>query len=495
MPPRSSIAIDFFRRRLRAVEATITRGSIHVNRVISVEIPEEIPLTDDESVGRWIRDALLRRGMEVGRAVVAVNRDDAVVRRITLPTREVDELADMVALSMKRDLPIDAEHAEIDYIVLDHSDVTTDVLACAIPTSVLERVDAVVAAAGITASRVSLRCFGTAALVNSLPATRGRSILAIDLGEDGFEFVVSRNGAIGFTRGVETRPGSSGIDETIVTEVRRSWISHRLSERDDEEVTTGVLFGPLELTKRLEGWIGEATGLDIKTISEHPRAKVTSEFPGDAWPLVGLLLRDAQRLQTIDFTDPRHAPDLAARRRQQILVGCGAILIAGLIGWTLGNLQISSTRGSNLELEGKARSALTEYYRNRRDMLRIDHLEAWDSVRPDWIEHIASFQTYAPDQSRVVVDGFTGTLLTDSIDYSEDDGFQVEALVRLDIDGESLDRSTVDSLRSELVEEDHYLLRSTGSETAGGRRLSFPFSFQLMAPVELPSPEAGGGDP
>ena len=114
MPPRSSIAIDFFRRRLRAVEATITRGSIHVNRVISVEIPEEIPLTDDESVGRWIRDALLRRGMEVGRAVVAVNRDDAVVRRITLPTREVDELADMVALSMKRDLPIDAEHAEID---------------------------------------------------------------------------------------------------------------------------------------------------------------------------------------------------------------------------------------------------------------------------------------------------------------------------------------------------------------------------------------------
>ena len=242
-----------------------------------------------------------------------------------------------------------------------------------------------------------MRCFGTAALVKGLPAILGRSILAIDLGEDGFEFVVSRDGAISFTRGVEIRPGAAGIDETIVTEVRRSWISHRLSEREDEEVTTGVLFGPFELAQRLEGWIGEATGLDIMTIQEHPKVHIPADFPGDAWPLAGLLLRDAQRLPTIDFTAPRKAPDLAARRRQRILVGCGAILISALVGWTFGNLQLSSNRGSNVELEGKARTALVEYYRNRRDRLRVGHLEAWGSVDPDWIAHLSSFQSFAPD--------------------------------------------------------------------------------------------------
>lgn len=482
----STYAIDFFRRRLRVVEATVRRGTVHVVRAVSLTIPDDIPNDNEEAIGHWIRDSLLRRGMEVSRATVAINREHTVVRRITLPTRESDEFADMVGLAMKRDLPIDPESAVIDFIVLGHDDTNTEVIACAAPISIIDRVRAIALAAGITPTRISLRCFGTAVLVKGLVASRGRPVLAIDLGADGFEFVVSQDGRIGFTRGVETRPGANGVDESIVTEVRRSWISHRLSEREDEEVKSGVLFGSFELTERLEGWIGEATGLEMTTIHEHPRVQIPSDFPGDTWPLAGLLLREAQRVQTINFLAPKKAPDVAARRRQRILLACGVILICALIGWTFGNLQLSREVSRNEELEGKARTALNEYYRNRRDRLRVEHLDAWVSVQPDWIAHFTAVQSFAPDPTRVVFDKLTAELLVGSVEYGKDNVFSTQGQVRFNIDGEARDRLTADALRSSLVEEEGYLLRSTGSETSGGRRFDVPFGFQVIAPIDPP---------
>ena len=256
----------------------------------------------------------------------------AMVRGLELPTRDLDEVPDMVNLAMKRDLLIEADEAVIDFIVTGAVEGRTEVLACAIPRRIVERVREVTAAAGVVPTRISLRCFGTASLVNSLDDTSGQSVLGIDLGEDGFELVISRDGRIGFTRGVEIRPSPDGIDETIVTEVRRSWISHRLSAGEEEEVSRGVLFAPFMLASRLERWVGEATGLNVSTVRTHPKVRVPKDFPGDAWPLAGLLLRHVLNESTIDFGAPRKAPDLAARRRVRVLsvIGMPARVPRGL---------------------------------------------------------------------------------------------------------------------------------------------------------------------
>lgn len=476
------------------------RGSIQIERALSIAMPEEIDFEDAEATGKWIGLTLRRHRIEVSRAVVAVNREHAVVRTLVLPTRDSDEVPDMVSLAMKRDLPIDPDDAVIDFLPIGNDETTTEVLACAIPKRIVDRVHEVTSAAGITASRISLRCFGTASLVNSMRNTRGRTILAIDLGEDGFEFVVSRDGRIGFTRGVETRPSAQGIDETIVTEVRRSWISHRLSDQEEEEVSTGVLFAPFALARRLESWIGEATGLDITTVRHHPKVRIPEDFPGDAWPLVGLLLRESTREPTIDFSSPRKAPDLGARKRRRVLLGIGAILIAILAGWTMGNFQLAAERARNDELESKARTALNEYHRNRRDRYRVEHVEAWNEIGPDWLTHLELFQEFAPDPSLVVLDGFQGSLVVGPVRFDDKKQFKADSEARIQVSGESRDRATVDALRSTIVESDGYQLRSTGAETTGGKRLSVPFAFQLRSsatapasPVEETPPSTDGG--
>lgn len=481
------------------------RGSIHIERAISLSMPDEIDINDDHAVGIWIGEQLRLHRIDATRAVVAVNRDHAVVRTMLLPTRDLDEVPEMVKLAMKRDLPIDADDAVIDYIVVGSDDSSTEVLACAVPCSIVERVRKVSAVAGVAVSRISLRFFGTVSLVSSLRESTGRTVLGIDLGEDGFEFVVSRDGQIGFTRGVEVRSGSSGIDETIVTEVRRSWISHRLSEREEEEVTAGFLFAPFDLANRLERWIGEATGLDISTVRTHPRVRIPDDFPGDAWPLAGLLLREGLREPTIDFNAPRKAPDFAARKRRRFILIFGGLLISGLFGWTLGNIQLSRERAVNDDLEGKARSALIEYHRNRRDRFRVEHLESWASVGNDWMDHLFALRGFAPDPDSVVLDGFTGSFVVNPVRYDDDKkDFSVDSEVVIRINGESSDRGTTDRLRTAIVESDDYLLRSTGSETLGGTRLPVPFSFILRTrgstiPLpgdepDAPAPEEAGGD-
>jgi hypothetical protein len=493
MSARTTIAIDFVRRRLRGVEATMHRGSIHIDRALSVAMPDDIDIDDDQMVGTWIGRTLSRHKLDASRAVVAVNREHAVVRTLLLPTDELDEVPEMVNLAMKRDLPIDADDAVIDFIVLGTSDGNTEVMACAVPCRIVDRVREVTSVAGVTASRISLRCFGTAALVNSLRDYRGRSVLAIDLGEDGFEFVVSRDGRIGFTRGVEIRPSADGIDETIVTEVRRSWISHRLSEREEEEVTTGVLFAPTSLGDRLAGWIGEATGIDITTIRNHPRVRVPEDFPGDAWPLAGMLLRDGLREPTIDFGSPRKAPDLAARKRRGVLITVGLLLLSGLLGWTIGNLQMNRERAVNADLEAKARNALVEYHRNRRDVLRLEHLESWLQAEPDWMSQLVAFREFAPDPETVVLDSFTGSFLVEPVRYdAAGKFFSVGSEVRLQLSGEARDRDIANALRESIVDSERFLLRSTGAESLGGDRLPVPFSFQLRSTDSGSDPEGGG---
>ena len=187
------------------------------------------------------------------------------------------------------------------------------------------------------------------------------------------------------------------------------------------------------------------------------------------------------------------------------MLATGGLLVSGLFGWTIGNIQLSRERAVNDDLEGKARSALVEYPRNRRDRLRVEHLESWAGVGNDWMDHLFSFRKFAPDPETVVLDGFTGSFVVNPVRYDDDaKNFTVDSEVVIRINGESTDRSTTDRLRTAIVESDEYLLRSTGSETLGGTRLPVPFSFLLRtrgSTIPLPAndsddatPEEAGGE-
>ncbi len=493
MATRNLIAIDFSHRRLRAIEAVGHRGGIKLLRSLSEEVPGEIAHEDVSALGRWIGRRLRQRGFTAENAILSVNREHAVTRRLTLPTTNPDEFPSMVSLSLKKDLPIDSDQAVIDFIEFQRHETSSEVLACAIPRDVLARVVEVAEAAGLNVTAVSLRCFGTAKLLGSLPENQGRNALAIDLGAGGFEFVIANDESIGFARGVEVLPGSEQSEEVLVTEIRRTWISHTLADGGNDQIESGVLLATSEMAHRLEIDVSRALGMEVVALDAHPMVRLPGDFDSDAWPLAGLLLTRFQGSQAINFAAPRKAPDLQARRRQRILILIGLTLIAAFGGWTLGNRSLSATRAGNAELAAKAKTALKEYHRNRRDGYRLDHLEAWTAVNPDWLAHVESIRAFMPDPSRVVLDDLSLALLSGGIDHDKGVGFSEVGEVRVEISGESIDRETIDGLRSELVAAENIRLKSNGSEKSGGRRLQVPFDFQLRTDVDVSSGSGGGG--
>lgn len=491
MATRNLIAIDFSHRRLRAIEAVADRGGIKVLRSLSDEVPEDITHEDASALGRWIGRRLRERGFTADNAIFSVNREHAVTRRLTLPTTNPDELPSMVELSLKKDLPIDSDQAVIDFIEFQRLETTSDVLACAIPRDVLARVSHVAEAAGFNVGAISLRCFGTAKLLGSLPENQGRNALAIDLGAGGFEFVIANDESIGFARGVEVLPGSEQSEEVLVTEIRRTWISHTLADGSNQQIESGVLLATSDVAHRLETEVSRALGMEVVALDAHPMVRLPRNFDSDTWPLAGLLLTRFQGSAAINFAAPRKAPDLQARRRQRLLVLLGLVLIAGFGGWTLGNRSLSATRNSNAELAAKAKTALKEYHRNRRDGYRLDHLEAWVAINPDWLGHVESIRGFIPDPSRVVLDDLSLALLSGGIDHDKRSGFSEVGEVRMEIAGESIDRATIDGLRAQLVAEENIRLKSNGSEKSGGRRLQVPFDFQLRTDVDVSSDSGG----
>ena len=75
---------------------------------------------------------------------------------------------------------------------------------------------------------------------------------------------------------------------------------------------------------------------------------------------------------------------------------------------------------------------------------------------------------------------------------------QRRAGVRIAVEGESESRDVAANVRDVLVADDRYVLRTTGADAEGGRRLAYPFGFIMRTTVLDPGagsgPEDAGGD-
>ena len=432
------------------------------------------------------------------RALFVLGREHVVLRTLELPTEDETELPDMVRFAMHRDLPLDPTDVVVDFVRTDLQDGVSHVLAAAVPGRVIEEIRAVARAAQIELTGVCVRSFGTATIARGTPAgLRGEPVLAVDLAEDGVELVVARGAALGYARGVEQHVSDDARAlDALVTEVRRSWLSHRLSDRDDGAVRTGVLLGARALVERATAPIAEATELAIESFDEHPRIASDGHDVADAWPLAGLLLRVQEGEPLIDLANPRKAPDRAARTRQRALGVLGLVLVAGFAGWTIGNM--SKTRELRA-IEAKkepATEAVASYHRFRRDQFRLEHLQAWEAAKPDWPAHLATIVERLPAVREAVFDGVSGSLSIDDADFDRNKKtFDVQAGLRLDVEGETATRESANALRAAFVADRLWEIRSTGADTDGGRRLPIPFAFRLeTSQLAPPAVEREGDD-
>ena len=488
MPRRITLAIDLGHHVLRAAQVRPGRPCRVVSTLFE-RMPEELDRSDAGAVGRTLAGAMSRAGMTAGPAVFALDRSITSFKRISLPTTDPDELPDMVRLAVERDLPIDAEEAVIDFTVLGRQDDATVVEAVAVPRREIDRIREVADAAGLTVVRIAPRCHGSLRLADSSTPT-----LLVDVTGEGLEFVLASEGAIAWSRGVEIEgpDREPPTAEQLVPETRRSWISYRLSS-DEFDAPRLLVLGGERVEEVLEA-VAAATGLEASRFMGDRRVKPEIDMRG-AWPLVGLLLPGNSNT-AIDLSAPRRTPDLAARWRQRILAVAGLAIVAALAGWTIGRRDLDGLQAQAMDYREKALGANQEHLRFKRDTFRAEHLEEWISVRPDWLEQLRLVAGPAIEGGAAVLDEFAGSIQSLDVDYEKNSGFKTSSSVRLVVEGEGGSREVVARLRDELVGDDRFVLRNTGSDGQGGRRMPYPFGFDLRSRTLDPGvvPETGTSD-
>jgi len=484
MNARNAIAIDLGRRNLRAVLVARNRDGLKVRRMLTEPVPESLA-SEATAVGHWVGRQLADAGFPKARTTIAIAREQVALKRITLPTVDPNELPEMTRLALRRDLPFDPETAVIDFVCVDRTESATTVLAVAVPDSVVAFARQMARAAGLPLERISLRSMGSAALLGSLTGDADGA-LAVDITAEGVDFNVVVNGAIRFSRAGElpTLDDPSALADAVVTETRRTWMSYRIVE-DSNDVRHAVVIGDRKVGREVAGSIEKVLRVSTELIAEHPRVDSGGRDLASVWPLAGLLLEPGLGVETINFANPRKAPDLAARKRQVALAITGSLIILILGAWTIGKLKLDRLRETARDLAAQRAEAYPGRQRYKRDVLKLTHLEQWESVGVDWLEHLARVHAIAPPPGRLVLDNWDGSLDFRGVRYRKTDGWSAPRVIRIVLDGEAVDRTTADAFRAALVESDVYTARSTGTDARGGSRLPYSFRYTLRTDRDL----------
>ncbi|MHC4427068.1 MAG: type IV pilus biogenesis protein PilM [Planctomycetota bacterium] len=493
MPGRNAIAIDIGRRRLRAVLADCDRNRVTVRRSLVETVPDDIDVADARAVGTWAGQQLAAAGFPKAKSVIAIAREHVVQKRVRLPTVDARELPEMTRLAVQRDLPFDSDTAVIDFVCVERGETSTTVQAVAVSQPALSSARQAARSAGLGVEQISLRGMGCAALLGSFDSGGDGGVLAVDIIGERVEFSVVVDGVVRFSRAGELPPADdpAQIADAAVTEARRTWMSYRIVE-DTDDVRRAVVIGDPRVSVQVAGSIGEILGVETSVFDGHPLVEHGREDLGEAWPLAGLLLAPGVRAETIDFTRPRKAPDVASRRRQLVLAGVGlaAVIVVGAL--TAARLHLSDLQQKVDTLSTQRSTQLPQYWRYRRDRCKDIHLEQWEAAGADWLDHFAYIMDMAPPPDRLVLDSASGALAFSGVKFdSKSKKFFSPKEIKIILEGEAADRATADAFREALVETEAYEISTAGPDAKGGRRLPYAFQYHLVTADSVP----GGSTP
>lgn len=492
MSARTFLCIDSSERSLRAIVVSVDGERATVERALAAQVPGEVDGNDTEAIARWIAETLRASafpgGGAIAETIVTLDREQATVRRLELPTDDPDELPDMARLAMQRETPIESGSLAVDIIPREIGATATTVLIAAAPESVVARARRIGEVVGHGSVVVGLRAFGVARLLRDArpqPAAGSSessgAIAAFDSSGDTLELIVARGGEIIYSRGVRVADAAGAASEA-----KRSWMGYRFSQ-SDEALAAAFLFAPEARRAEFSASLDRALGTPLAPFTAGGSLRVAEGVDRDAlgvaWPLAGLVLERVGDEETINLAAPRRAPDLAARRRLRLLAGVGVLVIAALVGWTVGNLSRARYKSEVEELTVDATAKLPSHFRFKRDAMKIEHLRAWSGAQPDWLEESRFIHQFAPDSTKVVLDSLSATLEASDVQYDRSKRWKIVADLKVALTGEAKDRATADALRDALVENGRYTVTSTGADTEGGRRLASPFTYVLRGAV------------
>ncbi|UCC29724.1 MAG: pilus assembly protein PilM [Phycisphaerales bacterium] len=438
------LSIDWDGRSLRVVHAYLGKRGVKIDRLLSVAMPSNLDPANPEQMGLHVRRTLDQEGIATRHAIVDIPRDQAILKTLTLPIAQPDELPGMVEIQIAKELPFPAMQSVIDFAVGPAADdaPTGEVLVGAIRRELLEQYEAIFAAAGLKLDRIGLRPYANkVAVCQLLRHAIPDRVLFIDVRPTFMEIDVLRQSGLSFSRSASvTIP--SGIDESRVLSIggRETPATADAGEGrvDDTQASSGlkgiVHSLVLEVTRSIEAYrvgdhgatidhvvIGGDVGVE-EALAEaiQKRLNITTEIYNPAstfgWKAdegagasafaasLGLVLGHAQDGSLhFDFLHPKRVVSATQQRLKKAPIAAAVVFLfaaaaaVGFAGYTKDDRQTLARLEQDIRtLEGRRSD-------NKKFLDVMEQIREFDANQHVWIDVMYDVFSLLPDNEEMLI--------------------------------------------------------------------------------------------
>ena len=409
-----------------------------------------------------------------GALLLALPREESVLRRLELPTTESDELPTVARFRLLQEAQLDEAGAAVDCLPIQTHEATTTAIVVGANGTIMAFGNALATASGRKLAGVSLRVLG---LPDLLDTPGSAPTLAIDLTRGPSLAIV--------VDGVVHRVGAASDDlEDVERETIRLVSAWRMTE--DSPVEEIVVSGQQELADHLVGRLRSALGLSVHSVVAPLDTDLGEDVDhpsGTPWGLVGLGRAHLLSHERIDLQHPRVPEDRAAPLKRRGVLLAGVILVLFGWIWSSGNKEVRQLQAQIDLLRAELSQQTQAEGEALRNLFRYRHAVEWLSVAPDFVSELQAISDVVPDDGQAVMGSWRGFLAFDGVVYdnkaSNKEKWKSPYQLRFVMTGETKDRTVADAIRAALVEGDRYRIETTGAETAKGKRLPRAFTYEL----------------
>jgi len=449
-PPRKVLAVDWDARTLRVVHANLGKRGVKIERMLSVAIPSGLEVENAEAMGQHIRRVLDQEGISTKHAIVDIPRDQAILKTLTLPAAQTDELAGIVEIQIAKELPFPVSEAVIDFAVGPQAadKPTVDALVAAVQREVRKQYESIFTHAGLRLDRIGLRPYAHMVAINKLlQFAMPERVMFIDVRPTLTEIDVLREGRLTFSRAASVMIPSDLTEHTAAPSLRRAKSPEELEGTassapvlelrvaDDGSSLTAVKNSLLvEVTRSIEAYRAVDPGVSIDHViisgdlgveealaeAVQERLKVTTELYNPAaifgWEpdegaaasgfaaTLGLVLGHAEAgaLQ-FDFLHPkRRGAGQRQKWRKVPAIAAVAVLFVGAAA--MGVSQYRKDDREKLEqIEVAIKELSSQKDENEKFIRLVQQVKDFDAEQHVWIDVLQDVFSQLPTNQELVV--------------------------------------------------------------------------------------------
>ncbi|MCX7626563.1 MAG: pilus assembly protein PilM [Candidatus Sumerlaeaceae bacterium] len=200
------LAIEFTEQECKVAVGDLGRAKPVIRDLFKVGLPKNDDVAQRVAErAKLLKEALAARKIRIRRARIVVPKNFVMVRMVTLPSTNDDELCGMARFEAERHIPFNAERHVVSHFVLNKLGVEgSQVLIAAIDRPIAQEYIDVCRGAGLVVETLgvsSLAAFNAFA-ASTTASMEGRVVALLNIGQASTDLAIVNDGVLSFSRGI-----------------------------------------------------------------------------------------------------------------------------------------------------------------------------------------------------------------------------------------------------------------------------------------------------